>query len=152
MVDKECQIKLILGQGDLLQWITDQLKPGQKMEDITYFDFFDVSYNEVVKYAMNNGLGPYYKEIDHLVEPINDLDLDQHICIYRKDNRYEVFYTERGHKDVLGVFFSRSEMVEFLVKDRMYDVWRYLTVKYCQKHHPDKTTKEIFETINLFDK
>lgn len=152
MTEKESQIKLILGEGDLRQWANDQLKPGQKMEDMTYFDFIDITYDEVFSYAMKNGLGPYFKEIDHLVEPINNLDLDQHICVYKKDNRYEVFYTERGQKDVWGVSFSRSEMIEFLVKKSTAMTWRSLTVQYCQKHHPDKTTKEIFETVNLFDK
>lgn len=149
MRSKEEQIKFILSYKAFGDW-PRVVKDREYLADKTYFDFINVTYAEVCDFAIKNGLGPNgAKELTGVKYDLEELDFAT--CIEGTPNGFEVFYVERGQKEILGLFRTREEAVCDQVKRMIEASWVQLTFNYCEKHYPGKTPAEVMEMMSPFD-
>lgn len=165
---KEEQIRALLSPNEYLEWIRSQLKRDENLEDKNFYDFFDVTYEEIYEYALKHGFGKgvfinfdegkLCNSVKYGVELcwcMNKIDIPPkkslfYSLMHRKDNsegasvqkKYEVFFVERGCKQKRQLFDSRKEAVSSLVKILIKYVWHGISYSYKQKH-PEEQKKLI---------
>ena len=163
---KEEQIEAILSYRGYLDWILSQLKKGEDLEDKNFYDFFDVTYEEIYEYALKHGFG---KEIlinvdeDKLCNSVkygielcwcmNEIEIlpkkkllsfltrqKGNLAGNSQQKKYEVFLIERGCKQLRQLFDSREEAVGYLVKRLIKFIWHWMSYSY-KKKHPEEQKK-----------
>ncbi|MHC4758803.1 MAG: hypothetical protein ACYTE8_09110 [Planctomycetota bacterium] len=152
MRSKEEQIKVILYPYKRNEWAKYQLKSGEKMEDKTYFDFINVTYEEVLDYALKHGFDEE-AVVENFEGDINDQLVleDRYWCLSEVDDQYEVFRVQRGNKTKQRFFPNREEAIKFIVKFFISYTFGALSYEYRRKHHPDITGSDFENIMSPFD-
>jgi len=153
MLCKEEQIQLLLNPLGADRWLERQLKNQEGMEDKTYFDFINVSFEEVLDYALKHGFDEkaVVEDFSGNIKDQTELE-DAFWALSKVGDQYEVFRVERGNKFDQHFFSGRRDAVEFIVKYLIRFVWRALTYQYRAKHYPEKTSSELETILSPFDK
>ncbi|MBW3625724.1 MAG: hypothetical protein KY468_20205 [Armatimonadetes bacterium] len=93
MRPKEEQIKAILS-GDPFRWAVEQLADHETMDEKRYSDFINVTPEEAEEFVKEHGF-PEDAVCDETKGP--PFIREDRLCIESLNNRWDVYYFERGH-------------------------------------------------------
>jgi hypothetical protein len=148
MRSKEEQIAMILNPRGCDEWARSQLKSWEKMEDKTYFDFINVTFEEVLDSALKHGFSEE-AVVENFAGRLDDQTVleDSFWGLSKVEHQYEAFRVERGKKLEQRFFSTRQDALEFIVKYFVRYVWAIHTGEYRRKHHPGKSPQFVFDNI-----
>jgi len=125
---KADQIRAILGP-DVFAWAVRVLPAEVSIDDVRYRDLVDVTEDEVLAHALENGFDRRAVWTDGDPSPADD-----RTCLTRHRQGWRVYYTERGQISDDAVFATYEEACREVARRRMRLARILLNQRYWHAH------------------
>jgi hypothetical protein len=135
MTAKDEQIRAILSY-DTWNWAVNQLGPQDSIDEKRFRDFISVTESEVEQYVHEHGFDKRVVFESKDAGAWLRLDADDHICITKNNEMWEVFYTERGKRSQEASFPSWNGAAREVVR-RLFEGAKIMLNHRYRLAHPE---------------